>query len=96
MEPYYFDCPTGRLFAIYDPPVTQVSKHAGLIICAAFGREHIRSQRAVAHLARSLAGRGYHVLRFDFSGCGDSSGDLADARVRNWVAAASVTSCRSC
>jgi hypothetical protein len=47
MEPYYFDCPTGTLFAIYDPPVTQVSKHTGLIICAGMirGREQSRSAR---------------------------------------------------
>lgn len=35
-------------------------------------------------LARRLASRGYHVLRFDYFGTGDSTGDLADATQELW------------
>jgi pimeloyl-ACP methyl ester carboxylesterase len=37
-------------------------------------------------LAAALAARGFPVLRFDYRGCGNSSGDLADAELAHWQA----------
>ncbi|MBP7568877.1 MAG: alpha/beta fold hydrolase [Acidobacteria bacterium] len=37
------------------------------------------------NLAVELASAGCHVLRFDYSGTGDSSGEAADAGVEEWV-----------
>jgi len=49
---------------------------------------------AAARIARGLTARGYGVLRFDFTGLGDSGGDFADSsfsgNVRDLVAAATA------
>lgn len=49
-----------------------------------FADEMNKSRRAVAVATRRLAESGWSVLQIDLDGCGDSSGDLADARWRNW------------
>src|SRR6185295_1904712 len=47
--------------------------------------EYMRSQFALRELAIALAGRGEHVLRFDYRGTGDSAGELADFGVADWL-----------
>src|SRR3954469_7354600 len=37
-----------------------------------------KDSKAAAYVARALAGRGIAVLRFDFTGLGNSGGDFAD------------------
>jgi len=37
-----------------------------------------KDARAAVHLSRALAGRGFGVLRFDFTGLGESEGEFAD------------------
>jgi pimeloyl-ACP methyl ester carboxylesterase len=37
-------------------------------------------------LARTLSARGWHVLRFDYYGTGDSAGDFAEANREQWLA----------
>ena len=49
---------------------------AACLLVPPFGHEAIRSHRAFRQLSMILAGTERHVLRFDFSGCGDSFGDV--------------------
>jgi len=49
------------------------------------GREYIVSHRALRQLAVRLSSTGFHVLRFDFYGCGDSYGDFEEWRVLHWL-----------
>jgi exosortase A-associated hydrolase 2 len=58
----------------------------GLVYCPPFGEERNQSHPASARAARALAAAGVAVLRFDFSGCGDSEGDLEDASIEDWLA----------
>jgi len=37
-----------------------------------------KNTKAIAHISRALAGQGIAVLRFDFTGLGESQGDFAD------------------
>ncbi len=46
--------------------------------------------RAYRHLSVLLAKSGLHVLRFDYYGCGDSSGEFEDADVEHWLSDLSV------
>jgi pimeloyl-ACP methyl ester carboxylesterase len=44
----------------------------------------MRTYRAVKNMADGLSRTGAHVLRFDWSGTGDSAGHLRDARIGTW------------
>jgi pimeloyl-ACP methyl ester carboxylesterase len=50
------------------------------------GREYISSHRAIRQLALRLSNAGFHVLRFDFYGCGDSAGNAEQGEICQWVA----------
>jgi pimeloyl-ACP methyl ester carboxylesterase len=45
----------------------------------------MRAHRACRQLAMLLAKKGYHVLRFDYSGTGNSSGDVDSASLPRWI-----------
>jgi exosortase A-associated hydrolase 2 len=65
--------PAGR-----DPRGTVVFVHA-------FAEEMNKSRRMAARMARMLAADGWRVVQRDLCGCGDSSGEFADARWADWV-----------
>ena len=45
----------------------------------------MRAHRAYRQLALLLTRKGFHVLRFDYVGTGDSSGDLDDVTATDWM-----------
>lgn len=57
-----------------------------MLLCNPFGEEASRAHRTFRVLATQLERAGYAVLRFDYSGTGDSEGESADATVDAWVA----------
>lgn len=57
----------------------------GVVICYPFGSEYIAIHRAARQLASQIARAGLPTLRFDYSGTGDSAGDLEDARLGRWI-----------
>ncbi len=50
-----------------------------------FAEEMNKSRRMAALQSRALAAVGYDVLQIDLLGCGDSSGDFADASWQVWL-----------
>jgi alpha/beta superfamily hydrolase len=50
----------------------------GVILCHGFMGNKIGQHRLFVKTARHLADKGFAVLRFDYSGCGDSTGDHID------------------
>ena len=44
----------------------------------------MKAHRALRQLAVRFSRAGFHVLRFDFRGCGDSAGDAAQANLEAW------------
>ena len=84
MQPIYFG-PGRRLFGVYHPPQPPGGRTAGVVLCHPIGHEYLRVHRAFRNLAALLARAGFPVLRFDYSGSGDSGGDGADARLADWV-----------
>ena len=50
-----------------------------------FAEEMNKSRRMIGLGARALAAAGYAVMQLDLQGCGDSSGDLVDARWDDWL-----------
>jgi uncharacterized protein len=71
MEAYYFG-DKEEIFGIYHEPYFEKDKQIGVVICNPLGQEYIRSHKAIRILAQGLSDSGYHVLRFDYIGTGDS------------------------
>ena len=72
------------MFGIFHPNVSSVSRGA-ILIAPPLLTETIRTQYALKEIAIGLARSGYDVLRFDFSACGDSFGDLRKLRIDDWI-----------
>lgn len=84
MEALYFGGSTRGLFGLRFEPRT-APRNTGVLICSSWGMEYMRSYRGVSLLARQLSERGFETLRFDYSGCGDSSGDVGAGSVDQWI-----------
>ncbi len=83
LEPTFFGEPP--LFGLYHAAFgPQADRRRGVLLCPPIGHEHTRSHRALKTLAESLARAGHHVLRFDYRGIGDSSGDSAEGGLGPW------------
>lgn len=74
----------GQLFAALDAPPETVSPAGAVLHLPPFAEEMNRSRHLVARQARTLAALGYHVLRVDPFGCGDSAGESEEARWEIW------------
>lgn len=57
----------------------------GVLICNPVGHEYFRSHWALRQLAVHLSSKGYHVLRFDYYGTGDSAGSTAMSGADQWI-----------
>ena len=79
----FFGVGARRLFRVRHFP--EGDTHAVVVFCHAFGEEKKNPHRVFVETARALAERGIASVRFDFAGCGDSSGDLRDATVGLWL-----------
>jgi uncharacterized protein len=77
--------PLGQRLCIYHDP-REAKPHAALVFVHAWAEEMNKARRMVAMQARALADAGYAVLLLDLHGCGDSSGDFADASWATWLA----------
>jgi exosortase A-associated hydrolase 2 len=92
-EPFFIDVDDQRIFAMHFGP-TDTARGRGVVLCPAFAEEASVSQRVVVNFGRHLAMHGYDVIRFDYSGTGDSSGDFpqvtVDTSVRDVCAVARV------
>lgn len=84
MKPFYFGNPGRPLFGIHHPP-RGVTRRTGVVICHPFGQEYLRAHRPLREMAARVSEAGYHVLRFDFHGAGDSAGEAGEARVEGWL-----------
>lgn len=85
MKPFFFGDSARPLFGLHHPPSGGTPRRWGVVICNPFGQEYLRAHRSLRELANRLAAEGFHVLRFDYYGCGDSSGDSEDVSLDQWL-----------
>lgn len=85
MTPLLMGESPSTIFGILQEPPDEARRDHGVLLCPPIAQEHIRSHWAMRQLAQRLCRLGYHVLRFDWSGVGDSSGLLAEASVERWI-----------
>ena len=78
----YFDAGGVPIYASIYMPSGLPS--AGVVLCEPFGEEKRCTSRMMTRLARRLSDSGLAVLRFDFSGTGDSGGTHGNALWSDW------------
>lgn len=83
--PFYFGAPDKPLFACYHEPALERRRKCAIVVCQPIGHEYINSHRALRQLASRLCYAGFPVLRFDYYGCGDSSGSAEEGRIPQWL-----------
>jgi len=83
VRPFFLPTDAGHRFCAYHPAGSDKARGA-ILYLHPFAEEMNKSRRMAALQARALAEAGYHVLQIDLLGCGDSSGDFADASWSAW------------
>lgn len=82
--PWFLPAPGGQRFCLYHAPADGTRPRGAVLYVHPFGDEMNRARRMAALQARAFADAGIAVLQIDLYGCGDSSGDFADARWELW------------
>jgi amino acid adenylation domain-containing protein len=85
MTPFYFGADKAPLFGLYSPPNAAVARQAAVLMCAPLATEYLRTHYAVRLISSQLARAGFHVLRFDYHGTGDSSGEVDAGQFDLWL-----------
>ncbi len=85
IEPFYFGTASKRLFGCYHEPKSGLSRNCGVVFCYPMGHEYIQFHRVYRQLAIQLSNVGIPSLRFDYYGCGDSSGDCEQGQISQWL-----------
>jgi uncharacterized protein len=81
----HFGQPEAPLFGVYHPAATSRAGAHAIVVCNAFGTEYMVSHLALRRMAIALAARGHDVLRFDYFGTGDSTGEQEDISLSQWT-----------
>ena len=90
MRPFFFGDSAQPLFGLYHPPHGPRPRRCGVVILNPFGQEYLRAHRCLQHLGGRLAAAGFHTLRFDYFGCGDSAGEDHEGGLERWTEDAAV------
>ena len=83
-QPLFFPRDDHQLFGVLHHP--DAPNNQGFVFCHPFAEEKLWAHRVYVNFARQLASRGYTVLRFDYMGHGDSSGEFQDSSVESRLA----------
>jgi exosortase A-associated hydrolase 2 len=84
IEPFMLSVGNGYRLCVLRRAASNVKFKGGILYVHPFAEEMNKSRRAVALCSRWLAQDGWTVLQIDLDGCGDSSGDMADATWARW------------
>ncbi len=84
--PLFFGDAQKPLFGAYHAPRAGTARRIGVLLCYPAPQEYMFAHRAFRVLAETLSEKGFPVLRFDYSGTGDSSGDLDTVTFGGWRA----------
>lgn len=84
MNLLYFGTTGRQLFGAYHAPPPSVVARGAALLCPPWGQEYLVSHRIFRRLADRLSESGYHVLRFDYYGTGDSAGGREEGDLDSW------------
>ncbi len=77
VEPNFFKSGTYNLYGVHYRPRQAPRSHA-VLMCNSLGHESARAFRNLQQFAMQLSGQGFDAFRFDYHGCGNSSGESSD------------------
>jgi pimeloyl-ACP methyl ester carboxylesterase len=84
MTPFHFGSRQRRLFGCYESAQANFSKVRAVLLCHPMHNEQVFAYRTMRQLAARLVRAGFHVLRFDYFGTGDSYGDTGEGDLASW------------
>lgn len=70
---------------LHMPQCNEHEKKPAVVICHGFISSKVGQHRVFVSLARQLCQDGFIVLRFDYSGCGESSGEYRDVTITQQI-----------
>jgi pimeloyl-ACP methyl ester carboxylesterase len=81
---FFFGPADRQLFGYHHEPAPELASGRAVVVCPPWGPGYEYAHRALMVLSKRLAENGRHVLRFDYSGTGDSWGGTIDADLDRW------------
>ena len=75
MNPFFLGSPRRRLFGIHAAGLSRSGTPRAVVLCQPLGNEYVYAHRSMRQLANRLSLAGFHTLRFDYFGTGDSAGE---------------------
>jgi len=85
VRPFFFGETAEPLLGLHHPPAGARTRPSAVAILNPFGDEYSRAHRSLRQLADRVSAAGFHVLRFDYFGCGDSAGADDQGRLARWL-----------
>lgn len=82
---FFFGVPPSASFGSFHCPNKDEGFSRGVLLCYPVGYEYISVHRVFRQLAIKLCNNGFNVLRFDYFGSGDSSGEMEQAGLQRWI-----------
>ena len=82
MQAMFFGPSDKQLFGVYYPPQSHIARDRGVILCNPI---QACPCRCLHHLATLFAKAGLPAFRFDYFGTADSSGDMSQSSVSQWL-----------
>ena len=79
----YLESPGGELYSVTHAALR--ARRGVVLLCGPFGIERERAYLTLVQWARLLAAQGFEVLRFDYRGTGESSGDFESMTLARWL-----------
>ncbi len=86
-EPVSFLCVGERLHGVWHQPPDSpgVKRRLAVLLLHGWSGTRLGPHRMLVEMARALAARGFHALRFDFRGRGESEGDAEKASLTTMI-----------
>lgn len=81
--PFFIKSGNLSLFAVLHKPAADQASDTGIVMCSPFAEEKLWAHRVYVNFAKLLCSEGYHVMRFDYAGTGDSDGDFENTTLRS-------------